>query len=320
MSEGHSRNTTTVLIPTYQRPQQLKLCLQALESQTCRPDQVLVVLRKGDQGSRAVLQGYQDQRQLRVQAVYIDRPGKAAAVNAALGKAVGDILCFTDDDAIPHNDWLERLVEHYTDPTVGGCGGKDLVYINGERQRGHVSIVGQVTWYGKIYHNHHLDLETDSPFPVDILKGVNMSFRRQLVTPLDEKLLGETPYFEENDTCLKIRRQGYQLIYDPRILVDHYPTPERVVENSQRNYLRPAMAYAVSFNNTYMMLKNLPFIRRCIFIVFTFVIGTADSLGVMRALWGFITERNYRYVLVLPAAVTGKLNGIGSYLMHLRSH
>ena len=54
------------------------------------------------------------------------RTGGMQRVSAGLPRMVGDGLCFTDDDAEPLPDWLERLEHWYADPTVVGVGGRDL--------------------------------------------------------------------------------------------------------------------------------------------------------------------------------------------------
>jgi GT2 family glycosyltransferase len=41
--------------------------------------------------------------------VYEPTPGKNQALNAALPAAIGDLVVFTDDDAVPRPDWLRRF-------------------------------------------------------------------------------------------------------------------------------------------------------------------------------------------------------------------
>jgi glycosyltransferase involved in cell wall biosynthesis len=48
-------------------------------------------------------------RRLPLTYVYEPRPGKNQALNAALPAAIGDLIVFTDDDAVPRPDWLRRL-------------------------------------------------------------------------------------------------------------------------------------------------------------------------------------------------------------------
>src|SRR5712692_3179201 len=50
------------------------------------------------------------------------RKGVVSAYNLGLKESKGDVVAFTDDDAVPKPDWIERLVRAYS-PGVGGVGG-----------------------------------------------------------------------------------------------------------------------------------------------------------------------------------------------------
>lgn len=55
------------------------------------------------------------------------RGGKASALNAALERARGDILVFTDAAIMLERESLARLVAHFSDPAVGAVSGEDYV-------------------------------------------------------------------------------------------------------------------------------------------------------------------------------------------------
>ena len=99
----------TVLVPSYRRPDLLVKCLGALERQTRRPDEVVVVLRDTDHESRDAFASYRAGTSLPLVAALVSRPGQMAAMNAGLEAATGEVVCFTDDDAEPFADWVERI-------------------------------------------------------------------------------------------------------------------------------------------------------------------------------------------------------------------
>jgi hypothetical protein len=69
---------------------------------------------------------------------------------------------------------------------------------------------------------------------VDVLKGVNMAFRRHLVQfPCGLRGDGAQAH---NDLAISlwVRRQGWRLIYDPGLIVDHY-LGARYVGTPRRN-------------------------------------------------------------------------------------
>ncbi len=69
----------------------------------------------------------------RVCLVVLDRQmGKAAALNAGVAMATGDILLFTDARQRFAPDALMRLVSHFADPTVGAVTGELMLEDNGQ--------------------------------------------------------------------------------------------------------------------------------------------------------------------------------------------
>lgn len=78
------RHIVSVIIPTIGRDT-LAQCQAALAKQTRPPDEVIVVIDR-------------------------ERRGPAWARNEGIRRAHGDLIALADDDAIPPDDWLERLV------------------------------------------------------------------------------------------------------------------------------------------------------------------------------------------------------------------
>ena len=166
----------TVIVPTYRRPKDLSRCLEALKKQTRPADELLVVVRNTDAETWIFLETFTSET-LPLRTVTVSAPGAIAAMNAGLDAASGEIVSFTDDDAAPHTDWLARIEPHFlSDSRVGGVGGRDWVYHGTDLVEGAKEVVGQVQWFGRVIGNHHLGV--GEAREVDVLKGVNMSFRR----------------------------------------------------------------------------------------------------------------------------------------------
>ena len=119
--------TVSVVVPTFRRTAHLQRCLSALAEQRRRPEQVVVVVRDTDEATRAYLAAGTPPG-LSVEVVGVGVPGMVAALNAGLCAARGDIVAFTDDDAAPWPDWIERLRQHFeSEPHLGGVGGRDWI-------------------------------------------------------------------------------------------------------------------------------------------------------------------------------------------------
>ncbi|MEL9991229.1 MAG: glycosyltransferase [Thermoproteus sp.] len=115
----------SVLIVTYRRAWSLPLLFEGLVRQTVQPDEVVVVLKPSGDGSEKIIGEYQNVLPIRL---YIQEEGYAIhAYEMAIKKAEGDVLLFIDDDAVPHNEWVERylrLFEKLKD--AGAIGGLTL--------------------------------------------------------------------------------------------------------------------------------------------------------------------------------------------------
>lgn len=93
----------SVVIPTRDRPQDLRRCLRALESQSVdRPFEVIVV----NDGTEGVPDRLLIDSPLRTRVVEGPRRGPAAARNAGWRQSSAPIIVFTDDDTVPARDWL----------------------------------------------------------------------------------------------------------------------------------------------------------------------------------------------------------------------
>ncbi|MEH2168411.1 MAG: glycosyltransferase family 2 protein [Nostoc sp.] len=268
----------TVLIPTYRRPQDLLRCLLALQEQTKPVHQVIVVVRDTDAETWQFL-AQLNAHNLPLHTVKVTQPGVVAALNAGLAAVEGDIVSITDDDAAPHPDWLERIAAYFTcDSRLGGLGGRDWIYYGSKLEDESRPVVGQLQWFGRVIGNHHLGV--GEPREVDILKGVNMSFRTEAIGQLrfDERMrgTGAQVHFEMAFT-LALKRAGWKIIYDPNVAVDHYPA-QRFDEDQRNNFNEIAFINLVH-NETLVLLEHLPFIRRIAFLFWAVFVGTCDSLG-----------------------------------------
>ncbi|WP_096594547.1 glycosyltransferase [Calothrix sp. NIES-2098] len=271
----------TVLIPTYRRPLDLSRCLLAVQAQTKPADRVIVVVRDTDTQTWEFLAQFPAQN-LPLHIVKVSVPGVVAALNAGLAVVEGDIVSITDDDAAPHPNWLEKINAHFlSDTSIGGVGGRDWIHQGNKLLDDSRQIVGKLQWFGRAIGNHHLGV--GEPREVDILKGVNMSFRHCAIAQLrfDERMrgTGAQVHFEMAFT-LALKRAGWKLIYDPQVAVDHYPA-QRFDEDQRHNFNEIALINLVH-NETLVLLEYLPLLRSAVFLIWAILVGTRDSLGLVQ--------------------------------------
>ena len=112
-SPSSIRTTSSFVICTRNRPQELARCLKSLADQTVLPTEVIVVDNAStDARSREIT--------VAAGATYVreDRPGLDFARNAGVSVATGEIVVFTDDDVRLHPRWLQRMVEAFDSPDI----------------------------------------------------------------------------------------------------------------------------------------------------------------------------------------------------------
>ena len=285
----------TVLVPTYRRSADLLRCLQSLEQQTRKADELLVVVRDTDEETWKFLETYRIES-LPLRILTVKAPGVIAAMNLGFESAQGDIISVTDDDAAPHADWLERIEAHFTTNTLlGGLGGRDHIHINGIWQNSPTHpiappVVGRLQWFGRMVGNHHLGEGTVRE--VDLLKGVNMSLRRIAISNLrcDERLKGTGAQVHfEVALSLDIQQQGWKLLYDPAVAVDHHLSQR--FDEDQRNAFNALACSNIAHNETFILLSHLPPLRRVVYVLWALLVGVRGTPGLVQVLRFLPTER-----------------------------
>jgi predicted SAM-dependent methyltransferase len=121
-----TEDSVSILIPTRNRSAILKMCLAALPAGTqgfC-PPQVIVVNDCSSDATAEVVEEFRRSSGWPVHCLRQERPlGANAARNLALQKATGNIIVLIDDDAIPTETWLAKLLNGLSDeyPVVTGA-------------------------------------------------------------------------------------------------------------------------------------------------------------------------------------------------------
>ncbi len=300
----------SVVVPTYCRPLVLSRCLSALERQDRAPDEVIVVVRREDEASHRVARTHAPLARLVTIDVPTGSPGLVKALNVGVAAASGEVICLTDDDAEARPDWIARIERAFAlDPRIGAVGGRDWVFHGKRLEEGAESRVGMVSWFGRATGNHHLG--AGPARDVDVLKGVNLSVRGDLVREIgfDRRLRAvTTEHHWELGLCLALRRRGYRVVYDPVIAVDHRPQP-RVAEDRERGGRDLADA---AHNETLAMLEHLPPAGRVAHLAWALGVGTRASPGVAAAVGTAVAGEGVRWDL-LRDNVSGRLRALGAH-------
>lgn len=168
---------------------------------------IVVVSDGSTDGTESIVREFEDSR---VRLLTVPKAGKAAALNAGLIAATGDILFFTDVRQPMDPACLRHLVANFADPTVGAATG-EMHLLQGDAGE-HADM--DLYWRYEIWARGRQS-EIDSLFNTT---GCIYAMRRELAGPLPTDTLTD-------DAVLPLGAffRGYRVIFDPAAKAYDYP-------------------------------------------------------------------------------------------------
>lgn len=103
--------TVSVIIPTFRRPEGLRLAIQSVLAQSRRPEEIIIVDNAPEGCARGIADNARAVARCRVTYVHEPRSGISNARNAGFTAATGRYIAFLDDDEIATSDWLGALMD-----------------------------------------------------------------------------------------------------------------------------------------------------------------------------------------------------------------
>jgi len=200
----------SVLICTYNRPDMLAKCLDALICRTLeKPDEIIIV-NGGDERTDELVSSFQKQVTggIEIKLVKTVNKNLAASRNVGLPHCSGDIIAMTDDDAEVFPDWVAQMKRlHAEHPEAGAVGG---AVIGADAESRLSRIADTITFPFWV-----------TPRYARTLPGVNISYKRIVVEQLG--LQDETLFRGEDvDYNWRVKNLGYEIYYDPDVRVLHH--------------------------------------------------------------------------------------------------
>lgn len=211
---------TSVVICTRERPEDLTRALQALAALRPAPLEIIVI------DNAPLTDATRDVVAKAPFAKYVreDRRGLNAARNRALREARGEVVAFTDDDAVPEPEWLAGLLPNFADPTVVVVTGLTLpLVLETEGQE----LFEEHCTFVRGFSRRVFDGQQHNPFAVGpVGAGANMAVRTRVAQQLggfDERLDGGTPTRSggDHDLFIRILLAGHRIVYDPAAVSWH---------------------------------------------------------------------------------------------------
>jgi len=257
-------------IPTLNRRESLKACLDSLRQQTYKNFEVIISDGGSTDGTKRLLDEYSDC--FPVQFI-VNKKGLVPSINAALEVSDADIFTRIDDDVVIHPLWLQKIVSTFNlSSDIGGVTGEIVIPEDRIKDRDLITFVekmrnpSNLLWklLANFYFGFFLEgkpfaiccffrsgafslggaylknLNLKDILEVEYLEPTNYSCRRELIEKVggfDEKYTGVGEYHEP-DVCFKIRKLGYRLIFNPEVILEHHFSKAGVFNMRASTYSR----------------------------------------------------------------------------------
>ncbi len=214
-----TRQTISVIVPAYRAATTLADCLTALSQQSLPPDELIVIDDASPDETAVIAQQFVTQHSVDAQQfpiILIQMPqnqGAAAARNAGIAQATGDIICCTDADCIPTSDWLANLIRPLADPTIMAAKG-----IYATQQTSPVARFVQIEYEDKYDFMAAHMRQTGS---IDFIDTYAATYRRQVL--LDVGGFNEAmTYLEDQELSFRLAAKGHKMVFEPTAIVHHH--------------------------------------------------------------------------------------------------
>ena len=229
----------SIIIPTYNRPSELRNCIKSILNQTIKPFEIIIV----DDGNLSELPFEKECKDAGIQYRYLKKhkPGLTESRNEGIKLATGDIIFFLDDDVVLFPDYVEEILNIYQSDKRGLIGGVGGLIANSQpkklshRLRRIVDIFFLVSGFneGKILPSGFATnfgvkrIPSKKKMEVDFLSGGVMSFKKEIFKEFsfDNERYINYGLGEDQDFSYRVSRK-YKLIVNPKAMLLHLESPQ----------------------------------------------------------------------------------------------
>lgn len=312
----------SVVVPTYKRTKDFIRALMSLQNQVRPVDELIVVIGPGDTNTIIAVDDFEFNIK-KVKILKAKKPSLIHSLNLALRNVEGDIICLLDDDVWLPLDWSKKIEKAFKEnKQMGAYGGRD--HLQSENKAlaspSPAITVGTFLANGTASGNHHCG-SVKSPTVVDVLKGVNLSFRKSAFGKLviDTQLESKgAEICSEIDICQSIQKNNFTVVYDNDNYLLHFASPRPSYDN--RDIFFQSIEKNRIFNKSYVYGKYRPLSEIFLFTIRQIIIGNKLQPGIV---WSLIllTRTKKMKALVFPFSlykymVKGLVKGRRNYYTH----
>ncbi|MHB1650917.1 MAG: glycosyltransferase [Desulfitobacteriaceae bacterium] len=216
--KGSYREPVSIVIVTYNSMKTLDGCLNACVKYLGKEDEIIIVDNNSVDGTHNYLN---EQERSRIKTVFNqENLGFSKATNVGIINAVNDYIIFLNPDVTVTEGWIDRLVQHFKDSSIGAVGPLSD-YVAG-LQKVQLYIDKNLTFEGYDFLSNRLNLEYGGKnIQSKLLIGFCLVTQKSILEKigyLDEELfLGN----DDLELSWRLRKNGYKLLVAIDTFVHH---------------------------------------------------------------------------------------------------
>lgn len=235
----------SVIIPNKDHTEDLDKCLRSLEEVNAYQNMEYIIVENNSEKKETFEYYDRIQKEIsKVKVIYWKEKGfnYPAINNAGVDQSNGDYLLFLNNDTeIVNADCIEEMLGQCQRPEVGAVGAR-LYYEDGTIQHAGVIVgLGGVAGHAFVGYAHE-----DTGYCGRIALVQDYSAVTAACMMVERKVFEEVEGFDERyavafndvDLCLKIRKAGYWIVYDPYAELNHYESKSRGMEDTDEKVRR----------------------------------------------------------------------------------
>lgn len=202
---SHNNVSLSIIIPAYNEQDHIKDCLDAIATQTIRPDEVIVVDNASTDATAKIAKSYPF-----VRLIHEPRRGIAYARDAGFNAASSTYLGRIDADTVVPTDWVQQIHEFYAvkaNRSVALTGGATFRNVPAPRLAGWAQkqLAFRMSWLALGHH---------------ILWGSNMAVPSKSWTKVKGEVCHAPVIHEDIDLAIHLHRRGVKIVYKPKLQVN----------------------------------------------------------------------------------------------------
>ncbi|MCK5821530.1 MAG: glycosyltransferase [Bacteroidales bacterium] len=277
----------SIIVPVYNRPDELKELMISLKNQSFKNFELLVVEDGSVDKSDRLVEEFE--KEMSIVYVFQENTGPAIARNKGMAEARGEYFLFIDSDCIAPENWLESLFDELEKKPVDAFGGPDLAAADFSLQQKAISfaMTSFFTTGGIRGGKTQVDKFHPRSFNMGIHKSVYMDLGGFPVTRMHP---GEDMVF-----TIEIMQRGYSTAL----------FSESGVYHKRRNTLKSFYKQVFKFGKTrYIISKVYPDTAKYLFWIPSALLVIALVMLILSFLvsWLFLVPMLAYFVLIFLAS------------------